>query len=94
MVTTGGRVNRGRDCPLAIKPASTPRRLSLKKTLRDFLPIHTLVSTVSALVLALPSSEVLVELMNYPMYCEGRQNACFFNVKTCAVYCYHRALQG
>ena len=46
------------DCPLAVKPASTPRRLVHTKTWRDYLPIDMLLSAVSVLVVAQPSSEV------------------------------------
>jgi hypothetical protein len=35
------------DCPLAVKPASTPRRLVHKKTWRDSLPIDMLLCAVS-----------------------------------------------
>jgi len=56
------------DCPLAVKPASTPWRLVHKKTWRDSLPIDTLLSAVSVLVVAQPSSEVPEGLMNYPVY--------------------------
>jgi len=52
------------DCPLAVKPASTPRRPVHKKTWRDSLPIDMLLSTVSILVVAQPISEVPVGLMN------------------------------
>jgi hypothetical protein len=50
------------DCPLAVKPA---RRL-IKKW-RDSLPIYMLLSAVSVLVVAQPSSEFPVGLMNYPV---------------------------
>jgi hypothetical protein len=53
------------DCPLAVKPASTPRRLVQKKTSRDSLPIDMLLSAVSALVVARLTSEVLEGLMDY-----------------------------
>ena len=56
------------DCPLAVKPASTPRRLVDKKTWRDSLPIDMLLSTVSVLVVVQQSSEVPEGLMNYPVY--------------------------
>jgi len=46
------------DCPLAVKPASTPRRLVHKETWTDSLPIDILLSVVSVLVFALPSSKV------------------------------------
>jgi len=55
-------------CPLAVKPASTPRRLVLKKkTWRDSLPIDMLLSAVSVLVVAQPSSEIPERLVNYPV---------------------------
>jgi hypothetical protein len=57
------------DCPLVIKPASTPRRLvHKKKTWRDSLHIDMLPSAVSVLVVAQPSSEVPEGLMNYSVY--------------------------
>ena len=56
------------DCPLAVKPASTPRHLVHKKTWRDSLPIDMLLSAVSVLVVARPSSEVPEGLMNYPLF--------------------------
>ena len=53
------------DCPLAVKPASTPRRLvQKKKTWRDSLPVDILISAVSVLVIAQPSSEVPEGLTN------------------------------
>jgi len=55
------------DCPLAVKPASTPRRLVHKKTWRDSLPIDMLLSAVSVLVVVQLSSEVPEGLMNYPV---------------------------
>jgi len=59
------------DCPLAVKPASTPRRLvqkKKKKTWRDSLPIDVLLSAVSVLVVVQQSSEILEGLTNYPVY--------------------------
>jgi len=56
------------DCPLAMKSASTPRRLVQKKTWRDSLPINTLLSAVSVLVIAQPSLEIPEGLMNYPVF--------------------------
>jgi len=56
------------DYPLAVEPASTPRPLVQKKTLGDFLPIGTLLSVVSVLVVAQSSSEVPEGLMNNPVY--------------------------
>jgi len=55
------------DCPLAVKPASTPWHLVHKKTWRDFLPIDMLLSAVSISVVAQLSSEVPEGLMNYPV---------------------------
>jgi hypothetical protein len=46
------------DCTLAMKPASTPWRLLPKQIWRDSLPIYMLLSDVSVLVVALPSSEI------------------------------------
>jgi len=56
------------DCPLGVKPTSTPRRLVHKKTWRDSLPIDMLLHTKSVLVVAQPISEVPEELMNYPVF--------------------------
>ena len=55
------------DYPLAVEPASTPRTLVQKKTLRDSLLISMLLSVVSVLVVAQSSSEVPEELMNNPV---------------------------
>ena len=56
------------DCPLAVKPARTPRRLLKKKNpWRDFLPIDMLLSAASVLVVAQTSSEVPEGLMNCPV---------------------------
>jgi len=55
------------DCPLAVKTASMPGRLVHKKTWRDSLPIDMILSAVSVLVVAQPSSEVPQGLMNYPV---------------------------
>jgi hypothetical protein len=55
------------DCPLAIKPASTPRRLVQKKSWRDSLLIYMLLSAVSVLVVAQRSSEVPEGVMNNPV---------------------------
>ena len=60
------------DCPLAVKPASTIRRLVHTKTWRDSLLIDMLFSAVSVLVVAQPSSEVPGGLMNYPVYRPSR----------------------
>jgi len=50
-----------------VELASTPRLLVQKKTLRDSLPIDTLLSVVSVLVVAQSSSEVPEGLMNNPV---------------------------
>ena len=55
------------DYRLAVEPASTPRPLVQKKTLRDSLPIDMLLSAVSVLVVAQSSSEVPEGLMNNPV---------------------------
>ena len=55
------------DYPLAVEPASTPRPLVQKKTLRDSLTIDMLLSAVSFLVVAQSSSEVPEGLMNNPV---------------------------
>jgi hypothetical protein len=55
------------DCPLAAKPASTPRRLVYKKTWRDSVPIDMLLSAASVLVVAQRSSEIPEGLTNYPV---------------------------
>ena len=52
------------DYPLAVEPASTPRPLVQKKTLRDSLPVDMLLSAVSVLVVAQSSSEIPEGLMN------------------------------
>jgi len=56
------------DCPLAVKPASMPRRLVHKKTWRDSVPIDMLLSAVFILVVAQP--EVPEGGMNYSVYVE------------------------
>ena len=56
------------DYPLAVEPASTPKPLVQKKTLRDSLPIDMLLSVVSVLVVAQSSSEVPKGLMNNPVF--------------------------
>jgi hypothetical protein len=53
------------DCPLVVKPASSPRRLVHIKTWRDSLPIDMLLSAVFVFVVAQPSSEVLVGIINF-----------------------------
>jgi hypothetical protein len=56
------------DCPLTVKPVSTPWRLLPKQTWRDSLSIDKLLSAVSVLVVVLPSLKVPQGLMNYPVY--------------------------
>jgi hypothetical protein len=56
------------DCPLVVKPASTPRCLVHKNTWRDSIPIDMLLSAVSVLVVAQSSSEIPKVLMNYPVF--------------------------
>jgi hypothetical protein len=58
--------------PLAVKPASTPRRLVQKKTWRDSLSVDMLLSAVSVLVVAQSSSEIPEGLMNNPVYIESK----------------------
>jgi len=58
------------DCPLAVKPASTPRHLVHKNTWRDSLPIDMILSAVSVLAVVQQSSEVPEGLMNY-LYSEA-----------------------
>ena len=62
--------------PLAVKPASMPRPLVQKKTLRDSLPIDMLLSARSVLVVAQSSLEVPEGLMNNPVHLEMFQR-CF-----------------
>jgi hypothetical protein len=59
------------DCPLAVKPASTPTRLVHKKAWSDSLSIDMLLSAVSVLVVAQLSSELPEGLMNYPVNVGG-----------------------
>jgi len=63
------------DYPLAVEPASTPRPLVQKETLRDSLPIDMLLSAVSVLVVGHASSEIPEGLMNNPVYM-----CCYFPV--------------
>ena len=56
------------DYPLAVEPASTPRPLVQKKTLRVSVPIDMLLSAVSVLAVVQSSSEVPEGLMNNPVY--------------------------
>jgi hypothetical protein len=53
--------------PLAVKPASTPRRLVQKKLGRDSLSIDMLLSAMSVLVVAQSRSESPEGLMNNPV---------------------------
>jgi hypothetical protein len=62
--------------PLAVKPASTPRRLVQKKTLRDSLSIDMLVSAVSVLVVAQSSSEIPEGRMNNPVLQSDMATCC------------------
>jgi hypothetical protein len=57
------------DCPLAVKLASTQRRLVHKTTWRDSPPIDMVLSAVSVLVVVQRISEVPEGLMNYPVLC-------------------------
>ena len=50
-----------------MEPASTPRPLVQKKTLRDSVSIDMLLSALSFLVVAQSSSEVPEGLMNNPV---------------------------
>jgi len=52
------------DYPIVVKPASTPRRL----VNRNSLPIDMLLSAVSVVVVAQPSSEVPEGLTNNPVH--------------------------
>ena len=56
------------DYILAVEPASTPKPIVQKKTLRDSLPIDMFLSAVSVLVVAQSSSEIPEGLMNNPVY--------------------------
>ena len=70
------------DCPLVVKPASTPRRLVQKKnTWRDSPPIDMLLSVVSVLAVVQPSSEVPEGLMNYPVYTYVCVCVCVYNIR-------------
>jgi hypothetical protein len=55
------------NCPLAVKPASTPQHLVHKK-LGDSLPIDMILYAVPGLVVAQLSSEVPEGLMNCPVH--------------------------
>jgi len=56
------------DYLLAVEPASTPRPLVQKKTLRNSLPIDMLLCAVSVLVVTQSSSGIPEGLMNNPVY--------------------------
>jgi hypothetical protein len=51
-----------------VKPANMPWHLLHKQTWRDALPIDMLLSAVSVLVAALPSSEISEGLMINPVF--------------------------
>jgi hypothetical protein len=55
-----------------------PWRLLPKRTWRDYLQIDMLLSAVSVLVVALPSSEIPKGLMNYPVVYSFKLNVNFF----------------
>jgi hypothetical protein len=59
------------DCPLVVKPASTPWRLEHKKNLRDSLPIDMLPFTMTILATVPQRSEIPEGLMSYPVLCTG-----------------------
>jgi len=74
----GEHVNRGRDT---------------KKTWRDSLPIDTLLSAVSVLVVAQPSSEVPEGLMNYLVLTQKQQHLdsrCVNNLEARIPQCGHK----
>jgi hypothetical protein len=56
------------DCPLAVKPASTPQCLVHKKTWRDPVPIDMLPFGVTILATVPQRSEIQEGLMNYRVY--------------------------
>jgi hypothetical protein len=56
------------DCPLAVKPASTPRRLVHKKTWRGSLPIDMLPFGVTIPATVPQRSEIPEGLKNCPVY--------------------------
>jgi hypothetical protein len=58
------------DYTLAVKPGSTPRRL-VQKNWRAPLPIGMLLSAVSVLVVAQPTSEVPEGIMNNSVFGRG-----------------------
>jgi hypothetical protein len=55
------------NCPLAVKPASTPQRLGHKKNLRDSLPIDMLPFSMTIPATVPQRSEIPEGLMNYPV---------------------------
>jgi hypothetical protein len=57
------------DCPLVVKPASSPWHLLPKQTWRDSVPIDLLLSAVSVFVVVLPSLEVLEGLNELACIC-------------------------
>jgi hypothetical protein len=56
------------DCPLAVKPASTPRHLVKRKTWRISLPLDMLPFGVTVPATVPQRSEFQEGLMNYPVY--------------------------
>jgi hypothetical protein len=56
------------NCHLAVKPASTPRRLGHKKTWRDSLPVDMLPFGVTIPATVPQRSKIPEGLMNYPVY--------------------------
>jgi hypothetical protein len=61
------------DCLLAVKPASTPRRLVHKKTSRDSLPLDMLPFGVTIQVTLPQRSEIPEGLVNYPVFSQSSQ---------------------
>jgi hypothetical protein len=55
------------DCPLAVKPATTPWRLLPKEKWTDSLPVQMLLSAVCVLVAPQTISELSEGLMSYPV---------------------------
>jgi hypothetical protein len=56
------------DCPLVVKPASTPWRLGHKKYLRDSLPIDMLLFGMTIPATVLQRSEIPKGLINNPVF--------------------------
>ena len=79
------------DYPLAVEPGSTPRSLVQKKTWRDSLPIHMLLSAVSVFVAAQSSSEIPEGLMNNPVYGARNGAGTGFSPSTCAIPCHYHS---